>query len=503
MKFSPQQEAIFDWVTSGRGSAFGQARAGTGKTTTLVQAVARMVAPGASIAVAAYNKKISTEIGSKLLEAGVRNSVARAGTFHSFGLSAWRRVASKNLLVDDRAKRDRILESLKMPQEYWNFSTKLCSLAKNSGIGTLVPAGDESAWWGIVEHHDLEDELEDSELAKEGVRWAYRALKLSRDIAKEIIDFDDMIYMPVATNCRVWQNDWIVVDEAQDINPTRRALARRMLKHNGRALFVGDDRQAIYGFTGADADALSVLTEEFGCALLPLTVTYRCPKAVVALARTVVPDIEAHPSAPEGEVRTVDEEQLLQEGLTKDDAILCRKTAPLVKKAFQLIRVGVPCHVEGRAIGDGLLKLAKRWKTKTLPALLDRLREYAEKQTAKFTAKGKETKAAELQDRVDTLLALAEGCDTVQCLHDKIGVMFQDDAPTLSLCTVHRSKGREWDRVYVLGAAQYMPSPWARQPWQQLQEQNLIYVAYTRAKRILTLVNVTVEKAPARRAVAS
>src|ERR1700685_1896029 len=105
MKYSPQKQALFDWVKAGSGSAFLRARAGCGKTTTLVGACALMTG---SVALAAYNKKIAVEIGAKLKEAGVSDNSVRAGTFHSFGYSAVRRVMPKAKL-DERAKRDAIL----------------------------------------------------------------------------------------------------------------------------------------------------------------------------------------------------------------------------------------------------------------------------------------------------------------------------------------------------------------------------------------------------------
>ena len=58
-------------------------------------------------------------------------------------------------------------------------------------------------------------------------------------------------------------------------------------------------------------------------------------------------------------------------------------------------------------------------------------------------------------------------------------------SPVLTLSTVHKSKGREWDRVFILGRSKYMPSPYAKQEWQQAQETNLEYVAITRAMREL------------------
>lgn len=485
--FSPQQLAVFDWVERGKGSAFVEAVAGAGKTTTIIEACKRM---RGSIAFAAYNKKIALEIEAKTIAQGIQG--VSVGTFHKFGYAAWRKVAPRAKL-DPRAKQDAILEQLQVPADLQDFVNRLVSLAKNAAIGLLAAAEDDSAWWAIVTHHDLEEALEDPRDAKLGVHFAKQALALSRDLSHELIDFDDMIFMPVVTSCRVWQNDWLLVDEAQDINPARRALARKMLRPRGRAVFVGDRHQAIYGFTGADA--VDRIGRDFACKMIPLTTTYRCPQSVVAAARKYVDHIEAHASAPEGLVCTAHQDDLTTFGLTAADAILCRLTAPLVKQAFTLIKAGIGCHVEGRDIGAGLLKLAQRWqRVKTIDALRDRLEEYAAREVEKLTAKGQETKAEAVQDRVDTLLALKDGCRSLDDLEAKITGLFSNSEDghqnTLTLSTVHKAKGREWDRVFVLGFEKYMPSRWARQDWQREQENNLIYVAFTRAKRDLLLVSV-------------
>lgn len=493
VEFSPQQKAVFQWVRTGKGSAFVEAVAGAGKTTTIVEACKLMKG---SIAFAAYNKKIATEIEAKAVEHQLGLQV-RVGTFHKFGFSAWRRVAG-NVKLDPRLKTDTIAIELAIPDEMTEFVAKLTSLAKNSAIGArdVGSADDVSLWQAIVDHHDLADDLEDPKDLPVAIGYAQRALAVSRDMARELIDFDDMIYMPVVTNCRVWQNDWLLVDEAQDINPARRLLARKMLLQQGRAIFVGDRHQAIYGFTGADADAVDRITKDFRCQLIPLTTTYRCPKSVVEMARGYVDHIQAHDTAPEGVVSAAHEDDLIGMGLMKDDAILCRLTRPLVSTAFKLIRAGIGCHVEGKDIGAGLMKLALRWKRiKSIEKLRAKLEDYRDHEVEKLIAKKQEMKAEAVQDRVETLLVLMDGCETLNDLKVKIENLFTDSEDghqnTLTLSTVHKSKGREWGRVFVLGFAKFMPSKMARQLWQMEQENNLIYVAFTRAKAELCIVEVS------------
>jgi hypothetical protein len=242
---------------------------------------------------------------------------------------------------------------------------------------------------------------------------------------------------------------------------------------------------------------MDIIRQQLNADTLPLNVTYRCPKNVVALAQTWVPDITAHESAPEGIVRSINENEFAIETLRSDDAILCRNTKPLVELAFNLIRRGIACHVEGREIGNGLLQLARKWKIRTLSALTNKLRDYREKETQHFMAKGQDQKAAQVDDKVETLYVLisklvSEGKTDIDDLARFIEELFKDGGQTLTLCTVHKSKGREWERVYLLGRNAYMPSKWARMEWQQEQEANLSYVAVTRAKHELIEVNVAV-----------
>jgi superfamily I DNA/RNA helicase len=280
-----------------------------------------------------------------------------------------------------------------------------------------------------------------------------------------------------------------MVDEAQDTNAARRALVRAMVKKGGRVIAVGDPCQAIYGFTGADADALELIAKDFNCIELPLTVSYRCPQAVVKFAQQWVSHIQPAPTAPEGSVGSCSMDEFLQRNdLDGNAAVLCRVNKQLVALAFALIRRRVPCRIQGRDIGTRIQKLITRWKVDTLDELEDRLDAYLAKETTKLLAAKKETKLAELEDAVQTVRVIIE-----QCLSErKTGIsdavayvesLFSDKVVgMLTLSSIHKAKGREWQRVFWLDRMGTCPSKWARQAWQQGQEKNLQYVAATRSK---------------------
>jgi superfamily I DNA/RNA helicase len=537
-KFKPtaQQQAFTDALLTTKNHLALRARAGTGKTSAIllgVDAVAE-ARPGAEQLVCAFNKSIADEIAEKLAARGHswkedpttgRRTPprAQAATMHSLGFGLVKfafRLMHKD--IDDNkvrnivdATRDGINEpeDRRIYEQYRSQIVALVKMAKQSGFGFFpdLPVSDTASWHRLADHYDINglDDTAESEAVVAAAQRAYRdSLALTT-----VVDFDDMILFPLIKNLRVkFTKDYVYVDEYQDTNRSRQALARKFLGPRGRLIMVGDDRQAIYGFAGADAAAMERGIEEMDATVLPLSVTWRCPKAVVALAQTIVPDIEAAPTAIEGEVLHIAQSQVVDMGLPQPsivpwysgvqvdaigptDAILCRNTAPLVGLAYQLIRTGIPCKVEGRAIGEGLKALATRWKVGTIEKLRERLAVYKERERQKALAKGNESKAEEVEDRVQTVVEICDACNLAG-KHDVADVvafidsLFADGATDVTvLATYHRSKGREWGRVFLLEHSARCPSRAARQEWQKEQEKNLAYVAYTRAQETLVFVD--------------
>ncbi len=253
--------------------------------------------------------------------------------------------------------------------------------------------------------------------------------------------------------------------------------------------------QAIYGFAGADNDAMGIIQREMGSVELPLSVTYRCPKLVVELAQQWVPDYTAHPSAPDGIVRTLHHTDLWTERFNPTtDAILCRMTRPLVGIAINLRNQGIPCVVEGQS-AKSLVYLANKFGDVGIDRFRELLGGYLEEQVQKYTLEDNLEKVARVRDRVGSVMSIAQSmgqATTARDLVRQIVMMFRDQTGhgCLTLCTIHRSKGREWDRVFLIGRNRYQPGWWASQEWELQQEKNLEYVAVTRTKRELVEVDV-------------
>jgi DNA helicase-2/ATP-dependent DNA helicase PcrA len=493
--WSPQQEKIYDWSVNGRGSAVVIAVAGAGKTTTIVE-LANRIPAHLSCAFVAFNKSVATELSSRLPKH------VRAQTLNGLGFSTWMRHIGRDRKIEvDGKKTWKIMQRVLTGEQLETYAStlpKLVSMGKGAGIVPSCTVGaqprlvsltrdTDEVWEAMIDRYqiDVENPLEAIDLAR-------KILVETITSGKEVIDFDDQLYLPVIHAARFWQNDWLMVDEAQDVNKIQRAMLKRSLKPSGRLVAVGDPRQAIYGFRGADTSSIDTIKREFGAVELPLTVSYRCPRAVVAEAQKYVSHIQSTDTAPLGKVETLPKYKALD--FLPTDAILCRNSAPIVDLAFALIRNNVACRVLGKEIGVGLINLIKKMKARGIENLIERLDLYRQRETAKFIAKRQEEKADLLNDRLDTILVIinnmAETERTVPALISKIESIFTDnDKGLLTLCTVHKSKGLEWSRVFILDADKLMPSPWARQEWQQEQEANLQYVAVTRAKQELYYIS--------------
>lgn len=472
--WSEHQLNLFGNAAQGTGNVIVEAVAGSGKSTTGVEMVKRT--RGSHIYLA-FNKPIATE----LVDRGVNGK-----TFHSLCFGVVLRHKGTSTVTDNKLFRlcDANLTGDDCAM-YGSFICKLVSLGRNAGVGCLVQES-EQVWLDLVAHHDLELESEDADMGR-ALDLTSKLLAASND--SDMIDFDDMLYLAVKDGLVLPKFDNVFVDEAQDTNAIQRAILRKIMKPTSRLFAVGDPAQAIYGFRGADSDSLELLKQEFNCTNMPLTVTYRCAKSIVQFARKWVSHIEAAPGAPEGSVTTLSK---WDAGSFKvHDLVVCRTTAPVVSLAYKLLKARVPVRIQGKEIGAGLKALIKKMRATDIDGLVTRLDAYRVREVEIATAKQQDAKAEAINDKVDAVLylvdALGEDERNLSALYAVIDTLFADAKNTVVLSTIHRAKGLEADRVFWLNSSK-CPSKWAKQDWQKQQEMNLCYVAATRAKTELVLI---------------
>ena len=483
-EFTPSryQKAIFEFVESGTGHGVVEAVAGSGKTTTIVKAL-EYTDPDSKVGFVAFNRHIAKELASRAPEH------VHVSTLHSLGYSNIRN-AFGNVTVEPRKLWHIVADTAeKVAGNYQVFDTlqangqpimRLVSLCK---ANLLEPTPENLEW--IADRWNVE-----TNGITETVHHLVKLVYEKSIEQTDVIDYDDMIFFSAIGTVPCERFDVLFIDECQDLNKAQIAMALRSVNDAGRIIAVGDRWQSIYGFRGADVDAIPNVIEALDATVLPLSISYRCPKSHVQLAQRLVPQIEAADDAKEGTIGDVTEFSLY--GLVEPgDLVLCRTNAPLVGPAFGLIRQGVKAVILGRDIGKGLMdlvkKVQKKYKVYGLDDTLGRLAEYVDGEVRKLRAAKKAMRAQTLVDQEETILALANGCDTVAQLQRRTEQVFSDDAKGVVFSTVHKAKGGEADKVFIL-RPDLMPHPKAEAAWEQQQERNIKYVALTRSKNELYFV---------------
>ena len=466
---SDAQLAIFDYIDNGEGNLFVEARAGTGKTSTIIEGMYRM-RPGRTVCYLVFANRNALEAEHKVPK-GVL-----VKTCHALGWQAIKNALNlPHTAIDDKEEKSANIAQALMGPEDEKIADRY-ALGKAMGLAKCYLATTSEEIIKIIAKHDIEvsDRYSDSEFAD----LVLKGLELSRKQWQRI-DFNDMIDIALHMNLRIPQFDLVLVDEAQDLNAARIELAFRAVKPGGRIVFVGDRFQSIFAFTGADEHAVETIIERGKCKVLPLNMTYRCGRAIVELAKSIVPDYEASPNNAEGEINEVSEAFML-ENAGPGDFILSRTNAPLLGLCFSFIKQGKKASVMGKELGKNLAYMVKKSNTHYTKEFLAWLDEWRNEQLERL-ANRKNADSSPIEDKYACLCALAEHSKTTADIISNIKTLFDDEneANRITLATGHKSKGLERDRVWLLDNFKQ----------ETAQDRNLVYVSWTRSRNVLNFVS--------------
>lgn len=169
-------------------------------------------------------------------------------------------------------------------------------------------------------------------------------------------------------------------------------------------------------------------------------------------------------------------------------------TAPLVSWCIRLIQAGIYARVRGVDVGANLIHLARQvgqtehFIYRLFPNYLDT---FEAEQHAYLTQR--RNSAGRVQSLIDKCNALricyqSFAVDDLEALCRAIQQLFSDKRPPIWLSTIHRAKGLENDTVFILYPHR-LPLEWPDQrSWEWNQELNLRYVAVTRARKRLVIL---------------
>ena len=490
MQWSSYQKAVFDFVRDTNNSLVINAVAGSGKSTTIVEASKIAIKKG-NVLFLAFNKAIAQELGRKMEGTGVE-----CKTLHSHGFRAIQKKMNYNCSIDERKwnkyiseKSDVLFEGIEFESdveksEYISECVKLLNLAR---INLIRNSDDMDELWGIVDHHNLNADDLQVKVVNDILSVCYKL--------DDTIDFTDMITLPLNDNMKRFlpKYNTVFVDEAQDLSKAQRELVLASLKPNGRFIAVGDAKQCINGFCGSDIESFKTLTE-LAQHELPLSVCYRCGKNIVNEAKKIVPYIEPFDAQIAGEI--VHTTNL--KDATNGDMIICRKSAPLVSTCLKLIAGGKSALVKGRDIADGLKAIVSRTKTDDIDKMLEKIQKEIKKVENRLNRHGYDGKLEDqpqyinIVDKIECIEAIADGCEDVDEVLEKLDDLFTDtkSGNVITLSTVHKAKGLEADNVFILLPDCLQMKRKGQQLWELEQEMNLKYVAITRAKKKLVWVDL-------------
>lgn len=476
MEYSKFQKEIFKEIVSGKSNIVVSAVAGSGKTTTIEESL-KLIPKNLDSVYLAFNNSIVEEMRERLLK-----SKTKITTIHALG---WRSilmtyknaklVKSKSYKHIETVLTKNNIKELKVRNQYIYMFSNLIDLVRQN----LVVLQEDIITLGA--QYDFLLNEDEADMIIEILR--------RMNLSKTEFDFTDMLYRPICDSLKLPVFDFVFVDEAQDLSKVQQEIVRRLRRKGGRMIAVGDPQQAIYGFAGADAQSYSNLIKMFlNTKELPLSVNYRCAKRIVEEAQKINSQILPYANNIDGEVRN---------GLVKEiggeDFVLCRNVKPLVQMNMYLLHKGVKSYIKGQDIGIGLIKLIEKFDKNLIERTLTTYSEDILKEMVKLKKKGvrnpaKTEKIDLMNQKMEILNILSYQLMTTLQLKNRIKTIFMDNGTGVMLSTIHKAKGTENKRVFLL-LPDLIPSQYATSEWQMEQESNLLYVAITRAKQSLIYLN--------------
>ena len=490
---SPYQIKIFENIEHGTSNMVINAVAGSGKSTTIVNALS-LIPKNKKILFIAFNKDIVEALKKKVGEM----SNVDIMTYHSLGYSFIRENFKGDIEVDEYKYLTHVHGNVhrKENMNYTKFMSYQKNILKLIDYARFNLAQSEREIEQVAKKYNVSIVDDECSVVVEILKWGKTVTNW--------IDYTDMIWLPYELDIKTRKHkyDWIFVDEAQDSSLVQQELFKKCFKRGARFCAVGDSSQCINAWAGADENAFGKFLKMPNTKEFSLPISYRCPVSVINLAKKYVPQIEAKENAIFGEVKYDVNPYNPKPG----DMVLCRNTFPLVKLYTEYLRINKKSFIRGKDIGDDFIDLIDKHTplnndmlNKSLiddglfRSLYEHLFKVADLMMENNGMTEEEAYLSEpvmnIYDSIMSLETLSEGLTTVDELKNKIKTIFAEGGnEAVCLSTIHKAKGLEADNVYIL-AKSLMPSQFAKQEWELKSEENLTYVAITRAKQTLQYIS--------------
>lgn len=477
---SQEQQRIYDALKQTKHHICISATAGSGKTTTILECL-KLVPRFSRCIFLSFSNTIVNELKERV-PPGIK-----AATLHSLGFNFIKSI-NPTIKLDENKYFLKALHTFYTKQEDKNKDSyrdcyriqDICTFTRMT-LKSLefITIRDMCNYYNL----DYTEEL---------IKKAINLLKSKESY--QTLDFSDMLYMPVTRPEIVTQKyDYVFLDEAQDLNNCQLAFVESLLVPSGRLIFAGDEAQSIFSFTGSSIDIFSTMQKRENTITLNLSTSYRCGKNIVKKAQEINNFIQPFIDNEDGLVRSGNIYEI-EEG----DLVLCRTTRPLIALFFELLESNKKATIVGKDIETGLLQLQQCCKSSTHSGYLRRFQEEEEKLIQELHDIGfrhplQHPRYGALIEKIDVLKLLLRNCENINNLSQFIQTLFKPSRKAVRLMTLHKSKGLENERIFIIEryeGQKLLPSKYANQPWEKTQEKNLEFVGYTRAKKELVFCDL-------------
>lgn len=494
-KPSIYQEEILKFAKYGVGNCFINACAGASKTTMLENILYQLPEEKSKLFIA-FNKSIVDEMSNRV---DYVNNL-KITTYHSLGYSILREnFPNKEFNVSEEKYSNIVRNNIIDLTTFHDIST----LGKNYNtyISNIIHLVDYARYYHVsnerginsmAERYGLNIIRDEIPICKKLLMWG------SSNI--DTIDYTDMVWLVNELNLttKKYLYDTILIDEAQDTSIMQQEMTERCKKRGSRIFAVGDENQSINIWCGSDMEAIRKFNGE-NVKTFSLPISYRCGKNIVKLAQRFSKNIIADENAPDGEVRY----NVPLFSPMGDDMVLSRNIAPLVEYRLKMLQINKKCYMKGgediaekyiKHINESNSTLIDR-NCNTCDGLIPKLYLKIFEIIKKLKSNGYNDSDAysnpsviDLYDDIQGISVLSDNLTKTDELIKKINDIFRDKSTEgIMLSTVHKAKGLEADNVYIL-CPSHLPSPYAKKEWEIISENNLTYVAYTRARYTLNFL---------------
>lgn len=459
------------------------AYAGTGKTTTLLRSL-QEVDDKKKVIFLAFNKSIVEELKTKL------PSNFPIMTFHKLGLELIRNhYKPLKVEIDPNKKQRHILNFFEREKiSYKERQVVYAHLSRMIDLARVTLSDDLTSFMQTVHEYGYGKHF----------NYAPATIEILRNMEKDkfSVDYSDMIYLPYRKKLRnIPRFDLIFIDECQDLSLAQHALKDLIKKPSTKTIAFGDKHQMIYTFAGASPESYQKFMDMDNLKVMDLPLCYRCGKKITEYAQSIVPMIISPEENIDGKVVFESNVDNIQNG----DWVLCRLNAPLGKLFKQLKDKGLNVKMLDTEFIDSVLDIVSTLKDEKdyeeqFDDILNNKIEFLESLGMESSEIENHEDYLELTRHIDFIKPYFEheNANKVKVTKTLKRIFIQKKknekkSNPVILTTIHKSKGLEADRVFLY--------QWNKEPkdemkeWEIIQEKNLRYVAITRAKRELHIIN--------------